>query len=112
MVALVKNMGLVNDSLIAVDSPNISAVGLRISSGFRGSTSLSSTAQPQHSSEQARPNHHPRAPLRRLVINIAYQTCSTPSAAIGGSISSPAPKILYSYSLSLSTDIYSLMLIF
>jgi len=112
MVALVKIMGLVNDSLIAVDSPNISAVGLRNVCGFRVSTTSSSTAQPLHSTEQARPNHHPRAPLRRLVIDIAYQTCSTPSAASGGSIGSPAPKILYSYSLSLSTDIYSLMLIF
>ena len=109
MVALVKIKGFVIDSLFAVDSPNSSAVGLRFSSGFRVSTSTSSTAQPQHSTEQARPNHHLRAPLTRLVVYIAYQTCSTPSAASGGSISSPASKILYSYSLAISTGIYSLL---
>ena len=111
MVALVKNMGLINDSLIAVDSPNITAVGLRKVYGFRVSTTSSSTAQPLHSTEQARPNHHLRAPLTRLVVYIAYQTCSTPSAASGGSISSPASKILYSYSLSIWIHIYSLVLI-
>ena len=50
--------------------------------------------------------------LRRLVVYIAYQTCSTPSAASGGSTGSPASKIIYTYALALSTDIYSLVLIF
>ena len=78
MVALVKNMGLVNDSLIAVDSPIITAVGLRKVYGFRVSTTSSSTAQPLHSTEQARPNRHTRAPLTRLVTYDSHQTCCTP----------------------------------
>jgi hypothetical protein len=45
MVALVKIKGFVNDSLFAVDSPIISAVGLRFFCGFRVSTFTSSTAQ-------------------------------------------------------------------
>ena len=44
MVALDEIKGIVNDSLIAVDSPNISAVGQRISSGYRVSSSTRSTA--------------------------------------------------------------------
>ena len=78
MVALVKTMGLVYDSLIAVDSPIITAVGLRKVYGFRVSTTSSSTAQPLHSTEQARPNHHTRAPLTRLVTYDSHQTCCTP----------------------------------
>ena len=64
MVALVKIMGLVNDSLIAVDSPIITAVGLRNVCGFRVSTTSSYTAQQLHSTERARPNHRTRAPLK------------------------------------------------
>ena len=48
MVALDEIKGIVNDSLVAVDSPNTSAVGLRISSGFRVSTFTTSTAHNTH----------------------------------------------------------------
>ena len=63
MVGTDKVKGFALTILLVVDSPNTLAVGQRISCGFRVSTSTSSTAHPLHSTERARPNHHPRAPL-------------------------------------------------
>ena len=74
MVALVKIKGFVYDSLFAVDSPIIPAVGLRFFCVFRVSTFLSSTAQ------QLLPPVSNTIALVRTGVQLRFEVLGTPKS--------------------------------